>query len=296
MYEMLIRKKALKIQERLGMRIGIAHGTSKLPLTRNTNDVLTILRELYKIGLKAFVLPPELFSGIKTTSDLYKTHYGNLLKIKDIANKSNIELSIHNPRLPEDPVALDETLKTFSAITSIMDCRALIIHPTFYKMMPQDQALKLVVYKINEIVTGARANISIGIETTGRMNEVGSLEDVIDIVKRTRSTEPVINWAHIHARGSGALRTQNDFKVILDKVRSNIGPAWLQGAYFFFSGVSYGPSGEIKHIPLEKADINLEYLIREVMSLNIRGTLIFEDPGRDKFILDMLDTLADMVR
>ena len=111
MYEMLIRKKALKIQERLGMRIGIAYGTSKIPLVRTPNDVLTSLRELYKIGLKAFVLPPELFAGIKTTSDLYKTHYGSLLKIKDIANKSNIELSIHCSKFPDDPVALDEKLK-----------------------------------------------------------------------------------------------------------------------------------------------------------------------------------------
>jgi deoxyribonuclease-4 len=293
---MLIRKKALKIQERLGMRIGIACGTSKTPLVRTPNDVLNALRDLYRIGLKAFVLPPELFAGIRTTSDLYKTHYGSLLKIKDIANKSNIELSIHRPTFPDDPAALDEVLKTFSSIASIMDCRTFIIHPTFYKMIPQDQALRLVVYKINEIVSGSRTDVSIGVETTGRMNDVGSLEDVIDIVKRTRSTEPVINWAHIHARGSGALRTQEDFKRILDKVRSSIGSGWLQNAYFFFSGISYGPSGEIKHIPLSRSDINLEHLIKEIMSMNIKGTLIFEDPGKDKFILDMLDTLADMVR
>jgi deoxyribonuclease-4 len=296
MYEMLIRKKALKIQERLGMRIGIAYGTSKIPLVRTPNDVLTVLRELYKIGMKAFVLPPNLFSGIKTTSDLYKTYYGNLLKIKDIANKSNIELSIHTSTFPDDPSELDEMLKTFSNIASIMDCRTFAIHPTFYKMMPQDQALKLVVYKINEILGAARTDIKMGVETTGRTNEVGSLEDVIDIVKRTKSTEPVINWAHIHARGSGALRTQEDFRRIIEKITSNIGTAWLQNAYFFFSGVSYGPSGEIKHIPLDRSDINLEYLIREIMASNIKGTLIFEDPGRDKFMLDMLDRLADMVR
>jgi endonuclease IV len=63
-----------------------------------------------------------------------------------------------------------------------------------------------------------------------------------------------------------------------------------------FSGISYGPSGEIKHIPLADSDINLEYLIKEIMSFNIKGTMIFEDPDKEKFMLRMLEQLANMVR
>jgi len=85
-----------------------------------------------------------------------------------------------------------------------MDCRSFIIHPTFYSRMPHEQALKLAVYKINEITTNLRVKAKIGIETTGRNDQVGSLEDVIDIVKRTHGTEPVINWAHLHARATEA--------------------------------------------------------------------------------------------
>jgi deoxyribonuclease-4 len=163
-------------------------------------------------------------------------------------------------------------------------------------MMPKDQALKLAVYKINEIIAGLKFRAKIGIETTGKMAEPGSLEDVIDMVKRTEGTEPIINWAHIHARGAGALRVQPDFKAILDKIKQSIGPRWFQGALFLFSGVSYGPSGIIKHVPLASSDIKLEYLIKEAMSAGVKGTLIFEDPDREKFILKMLERLADMVR
>ncbi|MFH1978583.1 MAG: hypothetical protein ABIJ92_04630 [Candidatus Aenigmatarchaeota archaeon] len=296
MQDMIIRKKTLKIQERLGMRLGIAHGTSKIPVVKTVEDALEVLKELYRIGLKAFVLPYDLFKNVKTSTDLYKVHYGNLLKIKELANKFNIELSIHVTKFPDNPEQLDEMLKILVTITSIMDCRILILPPTFYTMMPRDQAQKLVVYKINEIITGERTTTTIGIETTGKTNEVGSLEDVIDIVKRTQSTEPVINWAHVHARGAGALRVQNDFKQILNEVRASIGQQWLNSAYFFFSGVSYGPSGMTRTIPLSKSDLNLEYLIRESMSLNTKGTLIIDDPDKDKYILGILDKLADMVR
>jgi hypothetical protein len=63
-----------------------------------------------------------------------------------------------------------------------------------------------------------------------------------------------------------------------------------------FSGVKYGPSGEVGHIPLDKADINLEFLIREVMGASLRGTLIFEDPDKEKWIVKNMEKLADMVR
>jgi endonuclease IV len=291
--DMLIRKKALKIQERLGMRIGIMYGISDTPVASTTEQALRVLRELYKIGMKAFVLPKELFSDIVTSADLYKGFYGDLLKIKDTAQKFNIELALHYPDLPEEP---DNIMKVFCTICNVMDCRAFIISPDIYKNMPQEQSLRLAVYKINEIMTGMRMPVKMGIETTGKIGEVGSLEQVVDMVRRTRGTEVVLNWAHIHARGSGALRSEDDFRRVLGHVNSEIGRAWLENAYFFFSGVSYGPSGEIRHIPLAQSDISLRNMVRQSVSFGVKGTLIFEDPDREKLLLRILDDLGDMVR
>ncbi|MFH1364910.1 MAG: hypothetical protein ABIH52_04655 [Candidatus Aenigmatarchaeota archaeon] len=296
MQDMLIRKKALKIQERLGMRIGIAYGTRKTPVVKNVPDVLSVLKDLYRIGIRAFMMPAEMFDNVKDSNDLYNVHYGQLLSVKELASKFNIELSIHMEKFPDSPDELDNRLKLLTNISSIMDCRIFIVQPTLYKRMPQDQALKLVVYKINEIIVGARTKGTIGIETTGSINDLGSLEDVIDIVKRTQSTEVILNWGNIHGRGSGALRTQADYRRILDQTRASVGQQWLGSSYFVFSGVSYGPSGKTRIVPFSRADMNLEHLIREIMSLNMKGTIIFDDPDKDKFILDMLDRFGDMVR
>ena len=291
--DMLIRKKMLKIQERLGMRIGVAYGIRKVPVARTFADVLKILQELYKIGLKAFVLPRELFSKISTTADLYKEQYGNLLKIKDMANKFNIELSLRHTTLSDRP---DEMLKTFCTIASVMDCRIFMIQPTFYARMPREQALKLVVYKINEIMTSMRSDKKMGVETTGKIDQVGSLEDTIEIVKRTQNTEPVINWGNIHARGSGALRTEDDFKKVMGRLRQDIGPYWTQNAFFIFSGVRYGPSGLTRYVPINQSDMNLAFLVKQIMSFSAKGTLIFEDPDKEKFVIKLMSRLEDMVR
>jgi len=205
---MLIRKKSLKIQERLGMNIGVAYGIHRIPVAKNIDQALEVLRELYQIGFKALVLPRELFAGIKDMTDLYKDYYGDLLRLKNIAKKLSIDLSLHLSRLPDTP---DDTLKLYSTIASVMDCRIVTIHPNFYSRMPEDQALRLVVHKINEIVNELRVKAKIGIETTGRLGETGSLDNVIDICRRTSNTEPVINWGHVHARGAGYLKTQQDF-------------------------------------------------------------------------------------
>jgi len=292
---MLIRKKSLKIQERLGMRIGIAYGSSRIPVVRKASEALSVLEDFYKVGFRAFLLPSQLFENIKDISGLYKEHYTNLLKIKTIASKYNIELSIHNNALPEEPM-IDNAFKIYCNIANVMDAKSLIIHPTFYSRMPHSQALRLSVYKINEIVNEMRIRSKIGIETTGKVDDLGSVEDVLDMVKRTTRTEPVLNWAHIHGRDEGVLTHETDFRKIIDKIRAEIGQQWLADAYFIFSGISYDRSGAKQHKPIVRSDMRLEHLIKCVQSLNIKGTLIFETPNRENDIVDILQELGDMVR
>ncbi|MCD6496533.1 MAG: hypothetical protein J7K54_04650 [Candidatus Aenigmarchaeota archaeon] len=290
---MLVRKKALKMQERLGMNIGVTYGVSTLPEAKSVDQVMEVLRELYKVGFRALVLSPEIFKDINDTTELYKEYYGDLLRMKNIAKKFGIELSLRYSDFGDMP---DNSLRIFATIASLMDCRIFTIPPNFYPRMPQQQALKLVVYKINEIVNELRVKARIGIETTGKVGELGSIDDVIEICKRTTNTEPVINWAHLHARGAGSLKTQDDFIRIFEKVKSGVGSRWLRDAYFFFSGVKYGPSGEISHTSFVGSDLRLDHLIRTSLSYGVQGTVIFEEPQREKIIVDMLEQLGDMVR
>jgi deoxyribonuclease-4 len=293
---MQVRKKYLKIQERLGMRIGLTYGISTRRIVSTPAETMEVLGELYKVGFRAFVLPPKLFANVINSSDLYKEHYDDLLNIKNMAKKYNIELSIRVEKLPSDPAQLDSVLKILCSIASVMDCRTVMIQPNFYPRMPQHQALTLVVHKISELTGATRMKPTLGIETTGRTNELGSLEDVLEICSRTSGTEPIINLAHIHARGAGALRSENDYRMIIDKIRSARGTRWTDNAFLLFSGISYGASGEIQHIDLDRSDIKLNHLIKNAMSFGMKGTLIFEDPHKDDELVDMLNEFADMVR
>ncbi len=294
MQDMLVRKKALKIQERLGMRLGIIDGTSSRPIVKNVADVSLALNDLYRVGLRSFILPKELFAKIETVQDIYTVHYGDLLKIRDLAKKMNIELAIRHTLLDDQP---DEMLKILANVANIMDCRTFIVNPSFYsKIMPRDQALRLAVYKINELMTSLRVKVRMGIEVTSKPGDVGSIEDVIDIVKRTHNTEPIINWGHAHAREGGAFHSQSDIHMVIEHIRSALGNEWMKNALFIFGGVQYNRQGLVKYVPLRKADMRLELLVREIMGYDIRGTLIIQDPEHENSIQEMLEELGDMVR
>jgi len=73
------------------------------------------------------------------------------------------------------------------------------------------------------ISSKGRLSTKIGIETSGRQNLWGSLEEVLEVVNHVEGSVPVINFAHIHARGHGRLKTSEDYGELFDQVRETIG-------------------------------------------------------------------------
>ena len=63
----------------------------------------------------------------------------------------------------------------------------------------------------------------IGLETSGRQDLWGSLGEVLEVVNHVEGVVPVINFAHIHSRGHGRLKTSEDYGELFDQVRETIG-------------------------------------------------------------------------
>ena len=63
----------------------------------------------------------------------------------------------------------------------------------------------------------------VGIETSGRQELWGTLDEVLEVCNHVDGTVPVLNLGHIHARGHGRLRTSEDFGELFDMVRERLG-------------------------------------------------------------------------
>ena len=97
----------------------------------------------------------------------------------------------------------------------------------------------------------------VGIETSGRQELWGTLEEVLEVCNHVDGTVPVLNLGHIHARGHGRLRTSEDFAELFDEVRARLG-----GKTFFchFSGVEHRMGNALHYTQIKKSDLKFEPL------------------------------------
>jgi len=117
----------------------------------------------------------------------------------------------------------------------------------------------------------------IGVETSGRQELWGSLEEVLEVVNHVEGTVPVLNIAHIHARGHGRMRTSEDYGELFDQVRETIG---TKEFYCHFSGVEHRTGNAMHYTQIKKSDLNFEPLAEFIVEdggwLDI--TLISDSP------------------
>ena len=98
-----------------------------------------------------------------------------------------------------------------------------------------------------QLVEAGLPHIRLCIETMGRPSVIGTLEEVLGLVQLDDSFLPCIDFAHLHAAGGGAIRTQEDFAAVLDQAEQALGIDRARQMHAHFSHIEYGPKGELRH-------------------------------------------------
>ena len=88
---------------------------------------------------------------------------------------------------------------------------------------------------------------------------------------------PVLNMAHIHARGHGRMRTSEDYAELFDQVRKKFGGKKF---YCHFAGIEHRMGNALHYTQIKKSDLKFEpfaeYLAEEGDWLDI--TIISDSP------------------
>ena len=84
-------------------------------------------------------------------------------------------------------------------------------------------------------------------ETAGKLDQLGSLEEVLAISSRVPGVKPCIDFAHLHARTHGSLTSDKQFDAVLENISREAGQAELQHAHFHMCPIEWGQRGEIRH-------------------------------------------------
>ena len=117
----------------------------------------------------------------------------------------------------------------------------------------------------------------VGIETSGRQDLWGTVEEVIDVCNHVEGTVPVLNIAHIHARGHGRMRTSEDYSELFEQVRKKYGGKKF---YCHFAGIEHRMGNALHYTQIKKSDLKFEpfaeFLAEEGDWLDI--TIISDSP------------------
>ena len=203
--------------------------------------------------------------------------------ISDYSKENDVEVHVHAPYYvnlagdgEEIEMSFDKILRSAKMANNI-GAKTVIIHPGFYGDHSEKKTMKLIIKnakKINGMLKKEKLKTKIGIETMGKQKVFGTLEEIIEVCKNVKDVIPVIDLAHIHARGNGSLKERKDFEEIFNKLK----PLKLKHYLMHITGVLYENGNEFYHLPIKKGDMPLAPLIEIILDNKYNVTLISESP------------------
>ncbi|MEM3047017.1 MAG: TIM barrel protein [Candidatus Bathyarchaeia archaeon] len=165
-------------------------------------------------------------------------------------------------------------------IAYVFGSRLVVVHPGFLQGRTREDVTRVVVRNLQAAVERLRTRgygeVALGVENMGNKANFGVLEEVLDIVRRTEGTVPVVDFAHVHAVSDGGLKTREDFAALLDHIRERLGLRRLGVLNGHFSDVRYRRSREVKHLKYGEGDLRVAPLILAACDQRTDLTLISE--------------------
>ena len=88
----------------------------------------------------------------------------------------------------------------------------------------------------------------IAAETMGKINQLGNLDEIVDICKIADHIIPCVDFGHLNARTHGSLKTEDDYKAVIDTLIDGVGYDKVKNMHVHFSKIEYGQGGEVRHL------------------------------------------------
>jgi deoxyribonuclease-4 len=154
-----------------------------------------------------------------------------------------------------------------------------VIHPGFLLGRTREAAIDAVVEQLTELGARLAAKgrlVPFGIEVMGRVQELGTLDDVLAISSKFDWVRPVPDFAHMHATSGGAFTTVERFAAALELVDRALPPD--VPFHIHFSDVSYANRNEKAHVPYGQGTLRAEPLAEALARFNRPATVISESP------------------
>ncbi len=180
-------------------------------------------------------------------------------KIGQAFREQQVGISVHAPYYinfaGEDAEKLratfDHLFASLDAVKYFGGTRA-VFHPGSPLKSERKDAMARLMRAINlfmqEFYDTGYEDLFICAETMGKINQLGDLDEVIDIVNVADNILPCVDFGHLNARTYGSLKTKDDYKRVIDALIDGVGEKKVKNMHVHFSKIEYGKGGEIRHL------------------------------------------------
>ncbi len=238
---------------------------------------------LSSMGLNGYEI--ECGRGVRISESTVK-------KLPMLAAENGICVTLHTPYFISLSSAVEETrLKSVDYImqsakaAALLGVKKLVVHSGSCSKMTRAEAL----YLASDTLKRAQkaldeeglSEIILCPETMGKINQLGTLEEVLELCGADERFLPAVDFGHLNARTLGGIKTREDYAEMLDLIENKLGHERLFNMHIHFSKIEYTAGGEKKHLTFSDETYGPDYrpLIEEIHSRGLEPSIICESDG-----------------
>ncbi|HUT96455.1 MAG TPA: TIM barrel protein [Candidatus Paceibacterota bacterium] len=180
------------------------------------------------------------------------------IKYRELASRYKIGISIHAPyyitlasKDKEIVKRSQERIKKAFHLAELINSQRIIFHPGHFPGTSDNDrkaGLDKLIQNLNEIKDDLPTEkIKIYPEISGKVNQLGSLMEIIEICNKVNFARPCLDLAHLHAREGGILKAPEDILNIFDTIEKHLGKKMLKQCHFHMYPVGIDHTGEKGH-------------------------------------------------
>lgn len=229
--------------------------------------------------------------------DAYEYQAGNgltasdatLSRIGEAAATHGIKMSLHTPYYislsgvdPEKRLKSVDYIKKSLHAARLLGADTIVIHSGSAAKISRGEAMSLARDTLERVIEEVGdVDVRLGLETMGKLNQLGTLDEVIELCKTHPKYHPVVDFGHLNARENGFFTDADSYRRVFDAIGSALGTEYAKTLHCHFSKIEYTAAGEKKHLTFadEIYGPRFEPLIEAIACESLAPRIICESAG-----------------